>query len=377
MIEWAKKYESPFFYKDSQKALLWYEKAAETGDFFAERRCGEIYSSGTGGIVSDPQKAEMYYTKSANHGDKKAAQILGLNYIDGVNGFPLDIDKGFYWIKKSAEAGYVPGYCTMGWCYQFGKGVSKNLKYAIDWYEKATKSNNSCAMGFLAQLYFEAKGQDGVETDFFKAVEWAEMAIEASKKDYYLVTNAYYVLGYCKLLGKGTSKDYKDAMILLKKATDKGDDKAPFLLGCVYENPSNYRKLDSWETEENVANYEKAFSYYMKAAHLNNAEAQEAVSRCLYNGIGIKEDYDQAEKWHKKAVDNGYIIPKSTNKKSKKSVNSIKNYKENKIEENVYTENKKNVSSDNKKKKPNAVNKRTLLIQVLTFVFVFCFLMFR
>lgn len=43
MIEWAKKYESPFFYKDSQKALLWYEKAAETGDFFAERRCGEIY----------------------------------------------------------------------------------------------------------------------------------------------------------------------------------------------------------------------------------------------------------------------------------------------------------------------------------------------
>ena len=57
---------------DFSEALMWYEKAAEQGDAWAQYWCGSIYDNGEG-IAEDKEKALMWYEKVADHavmGDK-------------------------------------------------------------------------------------------------------------------------------------------------------------------------------------------------------------------------------------------------------------------------------------------------------------------
>src|SRR5215510_10425361 len=52
--------------------------------------------------------------------------------------------------------------------------------------------------------------------------------------------------------------------------------------------------------------YKKAIVLYRKAANKGNAEAQYALGCCYEYGDGIKKNVDLAVKWYTKAADQGY-----------------------------------------------------------------------
>lgn len=55
-----------------------------------------------------------------------------------------------------------------------------------------------------------------------------------------------------------------------------------------------------------VGNYDIAVSYYMKAAELDETEAQFDLGYALYHGEGIQQDYSSAAMWFKRAANNHY-----------------------------------------------------------------------
>ena len=75
-------------------------------------------------------------------------------------------------------------------------------------------------------------------------------------------------LGYCYYTGIGVAEDEAEAVIWFRKAADRGQPRALFLLGECYEEGNGVQ-----------ANLQKALEYYQKAADKGYKSAQEAIAR--------------------------------------------------------------------------------------------------
>ena len=51
--------------------------------------------------------------------------------------------------------------------------------------------------------------------------------------------------------------------------------------------------------------YKTAFNYYLQAAELGNAIAQNNLGLCYEKGRGVKKNKQEALKWYEKAAENG------------------------------------------------------------------------
>ena len=77
---------------------------------------------------------------------------------------------------------------------------------------------------------------------------------------------------------------------------EKGDPEAQFELGLVYYNGQNVKQ-----------NYEQAVYWFKKAAEQNHANAQHNLGIMYYNGWGTTQDYEQAFYWFEQAAKQGDI----------------------------------------------------------------------
>ena len=85
--------------KDYAKAMQWYLKAAEQGNYVAQHNIAFMYKNGLG-VPQDYSKAAEFYQLAAENGDVDAQYSLGLLYLDGL-GVSKDIAKARYWLEKA------------------------------------------------------------------------------------------------------------------------------------------------------------------------------------------------------------------------------------------------------------------------------------
>lgn len=78
---------------------------------------------------------------------------------------------------------------------------------------------------------------------------------------------------------------------------EKGDPEAQFELGLIYYNGQNVKQ-----------DYEQAIYWFKKAAENGIVEAQHNLGVIYYNSWGIKQDYEQAFYWFKKSAEQNYAI---------------------------------------------------------------------
>lgn len=56
------------------------------------------------------------------------------------------------WLMKSAEQEFTRAQVNLGWCYETGDGLAKNLDKAAEWYSKAANLGNGEAKYLLDKL---------------------------------------------------------------------------------------------------------------------------------------------------------------------------------------------------------------------------------
>ena len=56
------------------------------------------------------------------------------------------------WYRRAAQQGEPYGQCNLGFMYQYGKGVPKDLVQAAEWFRKAADQGNENARKALAEL---------------------------------------------------------------------------------------------------------------------------------------------------------------------------------------------------------------------------------
>jgi hypothetical protein len=107
---------------DSGKEAALYQKAADQG------------SAGAQAILA-PRNLDGYQ-KAADQGDAVAQNNLGWFYENG-QGVQKDLRKAAELYQKAADQGYARAQNNLGWLYENGQGVQKDLRKAAELYQKA------------------------------------------------------------------------------------------------------------------------------------------------------------------------------------------------------------------------------------------------
>ena len=230
-------------------------------------------------------EAVRLYRKAAEQGNAAAQCYLGYCYEFG-KGVTKDLTEAVKWYRKAAEQGEVTAQCNLGYCYENGIGVPKNYSEAVKWYRKAAEQGYARAQCNLGLCYENAQG---VPQNYTEAVKWYRKAAEQGE------VTAQNNLGVCYKKGQGVPQNYTEAVKWYRKAAEQGEVTAQNNLGNCYKNGQGVAK-----------NYTEAVNWYRKAAEQGYATAQNNLGVCYYNGEGVPKNYTEAVKWYRKAAEQGY-----------------------------------------------------------------------
>ena len=163
---------------------------------------------------------------------------------------------------------------NMGYCYECGYAVEKNMDEAIAWYTLAHNQGliiSSCNLGLI---YRDMK-------EYEKAISYLEIAAE--KDD----STALNTLGIMYAQGNGVEKNNKTAKYYYKKAAELDNVYAMYNLGGLYNRERFY--FESFEC------YEKAY----KKGHVNS---KYTLGLCYLHGRGVVANYKKAVSLFEEAI---------------------------------------------------------------------------
>lgn len=106
-------------------------------------------------LISNAGSAELEYLKGKSEFDSK-------KYKEAVR-----------WFTKAANANHREAQYWLGYCYDWGKGVSQSRKTAAEWYSKAARQGSPEAMTRLGTFY---QYGTGVQRSPYTAEDWFRKA---------------------------------------------------------------------------------------------------------------------------------------------------------------------------------------------------------
>lgn len=122
--------------KDPQKAVTWFQKAADQGFAPAQYFLGNQYRIGREGVPQDKKEAITLYRRAAEQNYAPAQHELGLIYERGEI-VPQDSNEAAKWYRKAADLGDAASAAYLGNLYYYGTGIPKSPKDALTWYYKS------------------------------------------------------------------------------------------------------------------------------------------------------------------------------------------------------------------------------------------------
>lgn len=159
---------------DADQSEKYLKKASQSFDKDATKRLGDSY------FEKDPQKALRYYEQAAEAGQIEAAYIAGVMYAENYNIRP-NSTKSAALLKKAAEGGHAAAQADYGLLVYQGVGAARSEREAAKWFEKSASSGDG--EGQFLYAFTLAKGE-GVAQNFEEAYYWLLKSGQSSVDDY-------------------------------------------------------------------------------------------------------------------------------------------------------------------------------------------------
>ncbi|EMX6285300.1 tetratricopeptide repeat protein [Providencia sp. PROV257] len=255
--------------------------------------------------------------------------------------------KSFTICQKLASSGDENALMTMGYFYERGVGVEKNIPEAEKIYQRLVKQNNKEGFNLLARL----KGEQGKKEeaiglyqkainlgspsarynlgilyrnngDYIRAKELFESAVNISHS-----SNAMMSLGDLYFDGYGVEQNMELAEKWYKEAIQMGNDTAITRLATLYGEMSDYKKamelynIAILKEDPEAMNYmgllykhglgveidyQKSVNFFEKAARYNSITGLIDLGLMYEEGLGVKQSYAKAIELYEKAYQLGY-----------------------------------------------------------------------
>ena len=210
--------------KDNDKALQYYEKAAQLGHVGGMLQAGCMHSK----VTYQKKKAQEYFAKAAAQNDPDGLYNLGVMYMDE-------------------------------WYYQ------KNRPEALKNFEKAAQTGHEYASLVVASYYGEG---NMVKKDMEKAAHYIALAVENGQR------------GFRNTRMDISRSDWnKDVKPICRQVAEQSDLPAPkYLVGCDLVNEGNYEDALRFFEMPVQQNYHDAREWYDKAVVLHHMKIEQKIA---------------------------------------------------------------------------------------------------
>lgn len=179
-----------------------------------------------------------------------------------------------------AEAGVAAAQCRIAEMLRDGRGVKRDLEAAAEWFERAAEQGMARAQYALAHMYHRGRGvaQSEEQSNRLFAAAYGEFLLEAEAgkvgQQLALAQMYRYGLGVDQNLEKAAFW-YREAAVVLAVSADAGDPVAAVKLARIH--------LDGIGAPKD---FQKAIDLYRVAADRGDIDAQFALGKILFNGVG-------------------------------------------------------------------------------------------
>jgi uncharacterized protein len=176
---------------DFAGAMVEWQQVAQTGDATASYRIGQLYRRGEGLRYRDFEKAVYWYQRAAGLGHVPAQYEVARLQFEGLV-VPRDIDEMMYWLWRAALSGHSASQVMLGAVYEYGEpGVAANYTEALKWYLVAAKSGPPDLQARAQKLAHRVSAK--MTRQQIDAARW--LASEWAMSDLLQVAEAYGVAG--------------------------------------------------------------------------------------------------------------------------------------------------------------------------------------
>lgn len=123
---------------DLKYAVTLYHEASILGYAPSAYRLGECYEFGRLDCSIDANLSIQYYTIAAEQHHPESCFALTAWYLVGVQDIlPPSDEQAYHWAMCAAQAGLPRAEYAVGYFSEMGIGTEKDLKLALDWYQRA------------------------------------------------------------------------------------------------------------------------------------------------------------------------------------------------------------------------------------------------
>ena len=313
--------------KDYHKAFYWFEESAKNDYVDAMKWLGYLYEIGIGLPKSDSTKAAEWYNKAYIKGDAFSAIRLGLMYKNGqgVRKDSAFSRKLFNFAKEKLGEEEFNAVLKQE---NEKNNESKQFIITTEGLIKNWEKVNEKDIESICQsppMIFNPKETNSLDehrnliyskvllNDKIAINEWFGLTYLNYLLDKEHATNYFEVfkygadvlnypeaiteLGYCYLMGIGTTANPQKGFEYIQKAAAMGYSNAQIKEGnCFYSGLGTHQ------------DYKKAVESYKKAAVQNNAYALNNLGNCFRDGLGTETNMELAKESYQKAADLNYCL---------------------------------------------------------------------
>jgi TPR repeat protein len=162
-------------------------------------------------LKRDPEMMEPYRTAAAM-GYDCSQYALGWCYENG-RGVEKDIGKAMEWYRSAADQGNESAQFQLGYLFQQGIGVKKDFKQAVKWYQLAADQGHVTAWDNMSICY--NRGGAGLTPDYSKALFCSQKALEIDPESDAALNGTAWILATCE---DESFRDYPKAVELAERA---------------------------------------------------------------------------------------------------------------------------------------------------------------
>lgn len=254
------------------RAMSYLQQAAGMGLHVAQANLGDKLQD------RKPIFARFWSEASVADGNTEHLVMLG-QQLRSAKAPLQDGERARRILTPLAKEGNIKAQLELGILFEYGQGVEKDQKLAVEWFEKAARQGSFIGKMRLARCYLYGTG---VEKDFEKA---AKLLHEASDGN---VPYANYLLGNLYEKGHGVERDKQRAMAYYERAAADGIASAQTAIGNLFYFAEQGR--------------DKAVQWYRKAAENGSSIAMNNLGDMYENGVGVPQDFLEAMRLYRQAA---------------------------------------------------------------------------
>lgn len=312
-----------------EEAFELYQKAADSGDAYAEWRLANAYNNGDG-VDFDHDEYIKWLKKAAEDGSEEAQFDLAENELFGHWGFEKDVNNAKAEIEKlvnkSSNTYVLCEYARL--LLSDVEEIEQDKEKAMSILNKIEDKDNSNYLYTVACVY--AIGTDDIDIDYKKSEEFLEKAFAKGSRYSAAIIGGNYQYGNDEI-----KKNLDLAIEWFKKGIEKNSTACMINLSKIYLNSSNDSSLSKYQNKDkaielikkamkhgdsdafNLMGYlyrvgeavqkddKKSFELTQRAYEMNNPYAAFSLAFNYLDGVGTEKDVAKGIKVWERAAELG------------------------------------------------------------------------